>query len=352
MPGPPQDVARVVEAVHALPGPPPPDVQARALVRALGECLDAESVSIDLWLALPPADDPGAPAAREDVREYHWDRPDADRAARRDGASIRLYDDERFLAEVTVAPPRAGERLRRWPELRTATGLLLSDIDAQLRAADARRLTGGSIALLADARSRAAGEIERQRYQLERDLHDGAQHHMVALQMSLAMVEHQLGAGSTTEAVHHLDRLRQLLASTEEVLHTTATGLLSRPLAEHGLVAALRSRLDPLETVALDVDPLLTGRRYPAEVESTVYLACLEAISNAHKHAPGAEVTLTLRTTVQGLCFEVADTGPGFATGGPMPLRYLAARLESVGGTLSVRSGPGEGTRVTGFVTI
>ncbi len=348
----------MVEAVHGLPGPPPPGVQATALTRALGECLGAESVTICLRLPLPAADDPDGAAAQGGVREYHWSasgreapggEPEA--AAHRGTSPFRLGDGQQILADVSVRPAGAGERLRRWPELQVVTRLLLSDIQSQLAVGDAGKLIGRSAALLADARSRAAGEIERQRYQLERDLHDGAQHHMVALQMSLGMVEHQLSAGKTTEAAHHLDRLRQLLASTEEILHTTATGLLSRPLADHGLVAALRDRLDPLDTVILDVDPLLTGRRYPSEVETTIYLACLEAISNAHKHAPGATVTLTLRTVARGLSFEVADTGPGFDTGGRMPLHYLAARLESVGGTLSVRSSRGDGTRVSGHVT-
>ncbi|MGW1061316.1 sensor histidine kinase [Micromonospora rubida] len=372
MPGPPEDVARVVEAVHGLSGSPLPGVQAAALARALGECLGAESVTLCLRLPLLPADDPGddladdpgAAPTQDRLREYHWSRAGRGTAdqplggrepaatAHRDVAPIRLDDGPQFLADVSVRPAAAGERLRRWPELQTVTRLLLSDIQGQLTADEAGKLIGRSNALLADARSRAAGEIERQRYQLERDLHDGAQHHMVALQMSLAMVEHQLTTGKPTEAAHHLDRLRQLLASTEEVLHTTATGLLSLPLADHGLVAALTARLGPLDTVTLDVDPMLIGRRYPSEVESTVYLACLEAISNAHKHAPGAAVTLVLRTSARGLSFEVADTGPGFDTGGRMPLHHLAARLESVGGTLRVRSSPAEGTRVTGCVTI
>jgi signal transduction histidine kinase len=338
-------VTRVVDAVHGLPGPPAPGAQATALARAIGECLDAEAVTLRLRLAPPVPGDPAGDG--DDAREYRWEAGSVTGGGE---ARIRLGDGPRLLADVTVSPAAAGERLRRWPELLTVTHLLLSDIRAQLAADEAAKVAGRSDALLADARSRAAGEIEQQRYQLERDLHDGAQHHMVALQMSLAMVEHQLGAGEPAEALRHLDRLRQLLASTEEVLHTTATGLLSLPLAEHGLVAALTDRLEPLGTVALDVDPPLVGRRFPAEVESTVYLACLEAISNAHKHAPGAEVTLTLRARPGGLSFEVTDTGPGFDTGGRMPLHYLAARLESVGGTLDVRSRPGEGTRVSGFV--
>ncbi|MEU5941616.1 ATP-binding protein [Micromonospora sp. NPDC047548] len=351
VPGPPDNVAGVVDAVHGLPGRPLPGAQAEALARALGGCLEAATVTIALWLPLPAGHDADT-AAEHTVQEYRWNASGADAAVPVTGtAPIRLCDGEQVLADLMIEPPAAAERLRRWPELHAVTRLLVSDIQAQLITGSAERLIGQSDLLLADARLRAAGEMEHQRHQLERDLHDGAQHHMVALQMSLAMVEHQLGAGNAAEAGRHLDRLRELLASTEEVLHTTATGLLA-PLADHGLVTALAARLDTLDTVTLDIDPQLAGHRYPPEVEATVYLACLEAVSNAHKHAPGAAVTLTLRSSPRGLSFEVADTGPGFDTDGRMPLRQLAARLASVDGTLTVRSSPTTGTRVSGFVAI
>jgi signal transduction histidine kinase len=351
VPGPADDVVRVVDAVHGLPGRPLPGVQAEALARALGGCLEAKAVTIALWLPMPTGHDADA-AAEHTVQEYRWPAIDAEAAVPVSGAAaVRLRDGEQVLADLLIEPPTAAERLRRWPELHVVTRLLVSDIQAQLVTENAERLIGQSTLLLADVRLRTAGEMEHQRYQLERDLHDGAQHHMVALQMSLAMVEHQLNAGDAAEAGRHLDRLRELLASTEEVLHTTATGLLA-PLADHGLVAALTARLEALDTVTLDIDPELIGHRYLPEVEAAVYLACLEAVSNAHKHAPGAAVTLTLRTTSRGLSFEVADTGPGFDTDGRMPLRQLAARLASVEGTLTVRSSPTSGTRVSGFVAL
>jgi signal transduction histidine kinase len=352
VPCPSDEVARVVDAVHGLPGRPLPEVQAEALARALGGCLEATAVTIALRLPLPVGHEADR-SAEPTVEVYRWTATGADPTVPATRAApVRLRDGEQVLADLVIQPPTAAERLRQWPELHAVTRLLVSDIQAQLITASAERLAGRSAVLLADARLRAAGEMEQQRYRLERDLHDGAQHHMVALQMSLAMVEHELGAGHPVEAAGHLDRLRDLLASTEEVLATTATGLLSRPLAEQGLVPALVARLDKLEAVTLDIDPRLTDRRYPPDVEATVYLACLEAVSNAHKHAPGAGVTLSLRTSARGLGFEVADSGPGFDTTGRTPLHNLAARLESVGGSLTVESNPGGGTRIAGFVAI
>lgn len=344
---------RMVETMSALPGHTPPDRRGQVLAEALAEALGAH---VRLILRLPAGLDA---AAGQRVQEYCAGRapaagrtPPPPATGQAPPAAIRLEHDGQVLGEVRADPPAAAQRLRDGSELLAATRLLVSELHARLRTDDTDRLLRHGAAQLADARLRAAGDMERQRYRLERDLHDGAQHHMVALQMSLALVEHQLGAGDRDEAAKHLRRLKELLARTEEVLHSTATGLLALPLADHGLVTALTTRLGTLDTVTVDIDPLLVGRRYPPEVEATVYLACLEAVSNAHKHVSGAQVTLTLRTSARGLSFDVTDTGPGFDINGVQPLRQLADRLASVGGTLTVRSSPAAGTRVSGFVAI
>jgi len=343
-------VTRLVEAVRALPTGTSPERRGQALSAALAEALGtaaASGVRLRLWL---PAG-PGATAGQR-VQEFRTGRVPAPGPPPEDPAvTVPLEHRGTVLGEVLVEPA-AAQLLRDWPELLTVARLLASELQARLRADDTARMLRRGAAQLADARLRAAGDMERQRYRLERDLHDGAQHHMVALQMSLALVEHQLGAGDRAEAAKHLQRLKDLLASTGEVLHSTATGLLALPLADHGLVTALTARLGTLDTLTVLIDPLLTGRRYPPEVEATVYLACLEAVSNAHKHVPGARVTLTLQTSARGLSFDVTDTGPGFDIGHLQPLRQLADRLASVGGTLTVHSSPASGTRVSGFVAI
>jgi signal transduction histidine kinase len=344
------ELTRLVAAVHGLAGPATPHVQGRALTAALGECLGADAVTIALRSAAG-CDGDGAPTV-DSGWTFHWAAKDDNRADAEGGTTIELREGGHALAELTVAPPRSGELVRDWPELHAVLVLLLSDIAAQFAAEDFGKLINRSAADLADARLAAAAELEQQRYQLERDLHDGAQHHMVALRMALAMVEHQLDLGDPAAAAKHLDRLRQLLTGTEDVLYATATGLLAQHLAEQGLAAALAARLGILANVTVDIEPLLVGRRYPPQVEATVYLACLEAVSNAYKHAPGAAVTVTLRTLPAGLGFEVVDTGPGFPDEGPMPLRHLAARLDSVGGKLWVICGPAAGTHVTGYVKL
>lgn len=78
-----------------------------------------------------------------------------------------------------------------------------------------------------------------------------------------------------------------------------------------------------------------------------------EALSNATRHAPGAEVVV--RAGGQGgyLYLEIADTGPGFdfnntpgVTAGHLGLAGMRERAELLGGTFLVRTAPGSGTTV------
>ncbi|MBK1787796.1 sensor histidine kinase [Prauserella cavernicola] len=233
-----------------------------------------------------------------------------------------------------------------------AVALVLGPVVAAFQLADdtdrLRREGDAATRELVDDRWRAAAEMEHQRRSLERDLHDGAQHHLVALRMSLAVAEHALSEGRGRERI--ADLLAQL-ENAERVLMDTAAGILPSALVADGLAAALRTQLARYDTVLLDISSLL--RRYPAPVESAVYYVVLEAVNNARKHAPGARVMVAVRDSYHGLEFTVADDGPGFEVSAPSDgLPGLATRAGSVGGTVQVRSTPGAGTTVDGSVPL
>jgi signal transduction histidine kinase len=77
----------------------------------------------------------------------------------------------------------------------------------------------------------------------------------------------------------------------------------------------------------------------------------LEALQNCAKHAAHALVRVRLFSEPDHLLFEVSDDGPGFASErshGGTGLQGMADRLAAVGAGLVIRSGPGQGTFVTG----
>ena len=104
----------------------------------------------------------------------------------------------------------------------------------------------------------------------------------------------------------------------------------------------------------IEVEPDGIGR-YPQELESAVYFSCLEALQNVAKYARATKATVRLSQANGSLTFEVIDDGVGFdpvtATHGS-GLQGIADRLAALGGTVDVRSTPGDGTTVAGRIPV
>ncbi|OAA29198.1 histidine kinase [Frankia sp. EI5c] len=331
------------------------------IARLVGRDLRARRVTIRL------ADVPDAPGHSWSASESGGspDQVDTDGPAPAATAAVHLSRVVRHrgtqVGELSVELPAAPDQAERVVAAETAVAavasvlggvLVTAALTSQLGAARTR--AGAARESIADARHRAASLLESERHALERDLHDGAQLHLVSLQMACALLEHQLSTGGTdprarAEAAAELgDRLRR----TRRLLAETASGVAPAPLRSAGLAAALQAGLRGTRDVTLEVAAGVRARRYPAAVERAVYLACLEAVSNAQKHAPGAAVRVRLQDTYHGLSFTVTDDGPGLADDPGAALGSLRARLESVGGSLRVRSEPGHGATLTGAVPI
>ena len=200
------------------------------------------------------------------------------------------------------------------------------------------------------ARIVATGDEERRK--IERNLHDGAQQHLVALAVNLRLVKDLLTDDPET-ATEMLDALAADVKTTIQELRDLAHGIYPPLLLDSGLAEALRAAASrsPLD-VAVIADDI---GRYPAEVEAAVYFCCLEALQNAAKHADGATVAIHLREESGGLLFDVADSGPGFdvelATKGHGFLN-MSDRVGAIGGTVRWESTPGAGATVTGSIPL
>ncbi|WP_239159117.1 sensor histidine kinase [Winogradskya humida] len=89
-------------------------------------------------------------------------------------------------------------------------------------------------------------------------------------------------------------------------------------------------------------------RHLPTALEVVLLRTTQEALTNIRRHAEATEVTVVLAYAVGQVRLTVRDNGCGF-TGGDSPgfgLNGMRSRAEQAGGTLSVRSAPGQGTTV------
>lgn len=202
------------------------------------------------------------------------------------------------------------------------------------------------------SRRRLATAADEERRRIERDLHDGAQQHLVALSVSLDLLAEVMEEDRTAAATV-LAGLKGTVREAVEELRALAHGIYPPLLRDSGLGAALRAAAarSPLD-VAVDDGGI---GRLPPDVEAAVYFCCVEALQNAAKHAPQATVDVRAWKEAGGLFFEVADDGPGFDTGKVTQgagFTNMSDRLGAVGGRVEWSSAPGRGTKISGVVPL
>ena len=200
------------------------------------------------------------------------------------------------------------------------------------------------------ARVVASGDAERRR--IERNLHDGAQQHLVALAVNLRLAR-DIIVDDTDAGLEMLDQLAGEVQETIQEVRQLAHGIYPPLLVDSGLVEALRAAAG---RNPLPVDLAAEGiGRYPSETEAAVYFCCLEGLQNAAKHAPDSHVELRLWEEAGGLLFTVTDDGPGFDPGRAQKGHgyvNMADRLGAIGGTVRWESEIGKGSVVRGSVPL
>jgi signal transduction histidine kinase len=194
------------------------------------------------------------------------------------------------------------------------------------------------------SRQRLVSAQDQERRRLERNLHDGAQQHLVALKVKLGLAE-MLLARDPAKATATLEQLKGDADDALETLRDLARGIYPPLLAEKGLVTALESQ-GRKATLPVLVDAAGIGR-YRQDLEAAVYFCVLEALQNVQKYAKATQATVRLREADGQLQIEVEDDGTGFEVATVQRgagLTNMEDRLDALEGTLLVQSSPGHGT--------
>jgi PAS domain S-box-containing protein len=212
-----------------------------------------------------------------------------------------------------------------------------------------RELEALRVAELEASRARiiAAGDAARRR--IERDLHDGAQQRLVVAAMYLRAAEDAAEPDCTAAA--QLRAAHAELDAGLEELRELARGIHPAVLTDRGLGQAVRALVGRCAVpVALD-DAL--GERLAPAVETALYYAVSEALTNVDRYAAASRATVRLRRDGDCVEVEVADDGRGGADRSRgSGLRGLEDRLGAVGGVLELDSPPGGGTRLRARVPL
>jgi signal transduction histidine kinase len=201
------------------------------------------------------------------------------------------------------------------------------------------------------SRDRLIQAQDTERRRLERDIHDGAQQHLVALAVNLRVAQ-TVATSSPERAAHMLGEQAEAARVAIATLSSLSRGIYPRMLSDQGLSPALRA------AVATSAIPVTVTSdqvaRLPASVEAALYFCCIEAVQNAAKHSAADTVEVRLSEDREVWRLVVTDDGAGFDPArmhlSGMGLANMRDRLDVVSGTVDVRSVPGEGTTVSASV--
>ena len=206
---------------------------------------------------------------------------------------------------------------------------------------------------------------EKQRRQLAEGLHDDLAQSLAVIKVKLAGLAREVGCREMQP------EFTSLISMVGEALQKTRalTFELSSPvLHQLGLEAAIRNQIDRMneETpaqISFEAGPTpQNGKDFPArsrEINALLFRSVRELLRNAVKHASASNIVISLLQGLEGIDLDVTDDGIGFEVkeaartiDGSTRFGLLSVRegIAHVGGVLTIRTQPGDGTTAHIFV--
>ncbi|MGW1072442.1 sensor histidine kinase [Streptomyces sp. NPDC002537] len=192
--------------------------------------------------------------------------------------------------------------------------------------------------------------LERER--LAREIHDTLAQGFTSLVMLSQALEGELER-NPEQARRYVALMQRTARENLAESRSLVSSLTPAQLDDDSLDEAVRRLGERLaEELGIAVDVTVDGapRELPPALEVVALRAVQEALANVRKHAAATRVGIALAHTARGLELTVEDDGRGFApderTNG-YGLPGMRARVTGTGGTMTLTSAPGRGTRLT-----
>lgn len=192
---------------------------------------------------------------------------------------------------------------------------------------------------------------ENERHRLSRELHDDIGQLLTAAKLQSEWMQRRL----PQELQSHCSVLCNTLNETLAKVRDVSAILNPRQLVSLGLEASLRAHLlKALENTqvcwSMECQQRLTG--IPEEMAVAAFRITQEAVTNMLRHAQAHNLLVRLQRLPEGLSLMICDDGLGFSPAtdpgreGQRGMAGMSERADQLGGSLSVNSQPGKGTRI------
>lgn len=214
------------------------------------------------------------------------------------------------------------------------------------------------------SRTNTVQEAERKRLAFE--IHDGAIQTIIAAKFEMQAAARSL-AENPEKAAFRLRTARELVDNSIVELRQIVFDLRPTYLDSTGLVAALNKFMDNFEIIAdVEGEVISEGTPFnlPNDIKVALYRIVQEAMSNVLKHAHATTATIFVRFGTPDserqatVTVEIVDNGQGFdqanlkvhdetPLSGLLGLSSMEERAQSIGGSFTLESELGKGTKIT-----
>jgi signal transduction histidine kinase len=244
-------------------------------------------------------------------------------------------------------------REREWPQsLVDYLRVFVEMIGSAIARTDAERSVQESEAILSSLSGKLIQAQEEERSRIARELHDDIGQRLALLSIGLSQLQQRLP--DPTKLNSFLDELRNQTVEIASDIQSLSHELHSSKLGILGLVGAIRAFCREFsEQQNVDVDLEAENMEVPVspDISLCFFRILQESLSNAAKHSGRKHFKVRFWGTLTEIHLTVVDSGSGFDSKAPRPLRGLGLismeeRLRAVKGTLSVESRVGVGTTI------
>ena len=194
---------------------------------------------------------------------------------------------------------------------------------------------------------------EEERARLARELHDAIGQTLTALELGMERLAKTL-TPAAAESQQRLEQMRTLLEQAMDDLHRIIAAMRPGILDELGLLSALRwisdHTLRPLG-ITVDIEAVPPSRRWPGEMETTLFRIAQEAMNNVARHSQATHLAIQLAQNNGLITMTLTDNGSGWNQIKPLVsarqglgLAGMRERALLMGGQMQIDSTPGQGT--------
>lgn len=204
------------------------------------------------------------------------------------------------------------------------------------------------------ALSRRLVEVqEMERRYIARELHDDTSQALIGLAFALEIIKRDADKPeAVASGVVEIDRI---IGEILDNLHHLAVDLRPSALDHLGLIPAVRQYIDAINekgAIFIQLDVQEQSQRLPGEIETALYRIIQEALVNVIRHANATRANVRIEIDEEQVRVFVSDNGVGFnvqdaLSNGRLGLFGMRERAEIVGGSLTITSGPGVGTKIS-----